>query len=153
MSARRKLRSKKAKRGRMARNKGVRGEQEVVNLAKEYGFPNAARGGPLQAASGSEGDYADVVNVGRLWVESRMRKALNVSGMMAEFLATERSGFVRAMFHRRDRGPWLATLEAAELLKLEAEHGSLMDAVVKLTGELDETQRALESERAHQEIA
>lgn len=118
-SHRRKLRSKNARRGRMARDKGVRGEQEVVNLAKEQGFPSAKRGAPLQAANGSEGDFADVVDIGRLWSEVRLRQALNVSGMMAEILKTERPGYVRVMFHRRNHGAWLATVEATELLKLE----------------------------------
>jgi hypothetical protein len=103
----------------MARDKGVRGEQEIVNLAKEQGFAEAQRGGPLQAASGSEGDFADVVSVGRLWPEVRLRQALNVSGMMAEMLRVERPGYVRVLFHRRNHGEWLATLEASELLKLE----------------------------------
>lgn len=144
MSTRRKLRSKNARRGRMARDKGVRGEQEIVTLAKGHGFPNAQRGGPLQAANGSEGDFADVVDVGRLWVEVRMRQALNVSGMMAELLEVERPGYVRVLFHRRNHGEWLATLEASELLKLErdalevrnavAENGALKRLVVAREG-------------------
>jgi hypothetical protein len=104
--------------GAMQRRKGASGEREVVALAKEAGFTSARRTAQMQAGTGDELD-ADVSGIGRLWVEVKRHARVNVQGCMRELLATERPGFVRALFHRSNNGPWLVTLEASELLKLE----------------------------------
>lgn len=116
---RRKLYTKAAKRGRASRRKGAEGENELVILAREFGFNGARRTAPLQAWDGDD-KYPDVANIGRLWAENKRHRRVNVQACMRELLATERPGYVRVLFHRDNNGPALATLEASELLKLEA---------------------------------
>lgn len=116
---RRKLYTKAAKRGRASRRKGAEGESELVNLARDLGFGSARRTAPLQAWDGDD-EYPDVANIGRLWAENKRHRRVDVNACMREVLAKERPGFIRVLFHRSDGGPALATLEAAELIKLEA---------------------------------
>jgi hypothetical protein len=117
---RRKLYTKAAKTGRRSRRKGAEGENELVNLGKSFGFDSAVRTAPMQAGCGSNGDYPDVANLGRLWAENKRHRRVNVQREMGELLAKERPGYVRVLFHRDNGGPALATLEASELLKMEA---------------------------------
>ena len=117
---RRRLYTKAAKRGRASRRKGAEGECELVNLAQELGFTEARRTAQLQTLDGDD-TYPDVANVGRLWAENKRHRRVNVQAEMRDLLAKERPGYVRVLFHRDDGGPALATLEAAELLKLEAQ--------------------------------
>lgn len=104
--------------GAMSRRKGAVGEREVVALAKQYGFDGARRTAQMQAGTGDELD-ADVSGIGRLWAEVKRHARVNVQGCMRDLLTKERPGFVRCLFHRSNGEPWLVTLEASELLKLE----------------------------------
>lgn len=106
--------------GAKSRRKGKVGEREVVTLAQEHGFSSARRTAPMQASDG-DATYPDVANVGRIWAEVKRHAHVSVQGEMRTLLATERPGFVRVLFHRDNGGPALATLEASELLKLEAQ--------------------------------
>lgn len=104
--------------GRKSRTKGKTGELELVHLAKDMGFPDAERRAPMQCAEGDK-THPDVAALGRIWAEVKRHARVNVQGNMRELLAVERPGWIRVLFHRSDRGPLLATLEASELLKLE----------------------------------
>ena len=106
--------------GAHSRRKGAQGERELVSLAQTHGFNEARRTAPMQAFDGDD-TYPDVANVGRLWAENKRHRRVNVQAEMRDLLAKERPGYVRVLFHRDDGGPALATLEAAELLKLEAQ--------------------------------
>lgn len=106
--------------GAKSRRKGAAGEREFVQLAREAGFYRAERSAPMQAATG-DATHADLDHVGRLWVECKRHRRVNVQRAMRDLLATERPGLTRVLLHRSDDGPALATLEAAELLKLEAQ--------------------------------
>jgi hypothetical protein len=102
----------------MSRRKGKAGELEVVHLAQDAGFAQARRTAQMQAGTGDERD-ADVSGIGRIWAEVKRHARVNVRGCMRTLLQRERPGFVRVLFHRDNGGPWLATLEASELMKLE----------------------------------
>lgn len=106
--------------GARSRRKGARGEREFVALAREAGFYRAERSAPMQAATG-DAHHADLDHVGRLWVECKRHRRVNVQAAMRDLLAVERPGLTRVLLHRSDDGPALATLEAADLLRLEAQ--------------------------------
>lgn len=116
--------------GRKSRTKGKTGELELVHLAKEQGFADAERRAPMQCAMGDD-HHADVAGLGRIFAEVKRHARVNVQGNMAELLSVERPGWIRVLFHRSDRGPMLATLEAAELLKLERDALECRNAVAE----------------------
>ena len=100
-----------------SRRKGADAEREVAALAREYGFPKAERSAPMQAAAGDE-RHPDVANVGRLFVEVKRRGKGSMYALAVE-ATKERPGYIPTLAYREDRGPWLAVVPLAELLKLE----------------------------------
>jgi hypothetical protein len=116
--------------GAKSRRKGKVGEREVANLAKGYGFGEAKRGAPMQAAGGET--LADVCEVGRLWIEAKRYKRTPVNGFARKHLARERPGFISVLSYRDDHQPEpYAVLKLSELLKMEraALHPTLTDVV------------------------
>lgn len=110
--------------GLMSRRKGKCGEREIVVLARVAGFDRAERTAAMQAHRGNESDHADVANIGRLFAEVKRHRRVNVQKAVKELLSHDRPGLIRVVFHRDNGGPWLVTLEAEELLKLERDAGS-----------------------------
>ncbi len=113
-----------------SRNKGAAGEREVVALAVECGFPNARRGAPMQSAGGEA--LADVDGVPGLWAEVKRHHHVQVPRLARELVTVERPGFTPVLFSRDDGGPWLATLDARELLHRHRELLDLRREVARL---------------------
>ncbi len=113
-----------------SRNKGAAGEREVVVLAVEAGFAKARRGAPMQAAAGDA--LPDVDGIPGLWAEAKRHHHVQVPRLARELLAVERPGFTSVLFSRDDGGPWLATLDARELLHRHRELLDLRAEVLRL---------------------
>ena len=93
------------KKRKNSRAKGAVGERE---LAGEFNrlFGTAARRG--QQYSGIEGE--DVVGLDGIHVESKRVENLNVNKAMEQAIRDANGQKVPAVFHRRNRKPWLVTL-------------------------------------------
>jgi hypothetical protein len=122
--------------GRKSRTKGKSGELEVVHLAREYGFPEAKRGAPMQAGY-SDSQFADVIDVGFSFIESKRYKRVPVNKFAREVLIPERPGFVNVLAWRDDGGPWFASVRLEDWLKVTRELLNLRARVAHLSNIVD----------------
>jgi Holliday junction resolvase len=99
--------------GRASRRKGAEGELEVVKLAKAHGFTAArTRSGGGQALS-------DIAGIPGFAVESKRTEVESVRKWF-EQAADNCGNDIPVVAHRKNKTPWLATLELDELLALIA---------------------------------
>ena len=101
--------------GRTSRNKGKVGERELAAALRAEGFESARRG---QQYSGSE-TSADVVGLPGIHIECKRVEKLNIyeAAEQAQRDAGE-SGELPAVFHRRNRKPWLVTMPLSDWMIL-----------------------------------
>lgn len=94
--------------------KGRAGELELVRILNGHGIP-AEPGQPV-----SFGATPDVVGVEGIHVEVKRVEKLNVLEAMNQSITdSEKFGDgIPALFHRRNRSPWLVTMRLEEWLEL-----------------------------------
>ena len=106
--------------GRSQQRKGRTGELELSRLLQEYGY-NVQAGGAQ-----SYGDVPDVSGLPGIHVEVKRVERLNVPEAMAQAVrdAERFQDGAPAVFHRRNREPWLVTMQLPDWLELysTAEH-------------------------------
>lgn len=95
-----------------SKQKGKRGELEVANMLKKYGY-DARRG---QQYSGANGD-ADVVGLPGVHIEVKRVEALNIEKAMEQSKRDAR-GEIPAVFHRKNGKEWKATVRLEDFIKL-----------------------------------
>lgn len=101
--------------GRGCRSKGARGELEVVELLRAHGWPWAHRN--FDSGSAGGGDVAKGPQ--GVAFEIKRTETFAIRSAWAQAVAdAERRGEIPVVLHRWNRGPWLAVLEADELLAL-----------------------------------
>ena len=91
--------------------KGKRGERELSAVLRSMGFTEARRG---QQFCGANGD-ADCVGILGVHIECKRVESLNLNAAM-EQAESDSQGDVPAVFHRRDRKPWLVTMRLEDML-------------------------------------
>lgn len=96
-----------------SRAKGARGERELANILKEYGY-DARRG---QQFSGLNGD-ADVVGLDGIHIECKRVQNLSITKAMEQSERDAREGEVPTVFHRKDRTPWLVTMRLEDWMEM-----------------------------------
>ncbi len=96
-----------------SRAKGARGERELANLLKEYGY-ECRRG---QQYSGSNGD-ADVVGLPGIHIECKRVEKLNIEKAMEQSARDARDGEMPVVMHRKDRHPWLVTMAMGDFMEM-----------------------------------
>lgn len=98
---------------KMSRRKGERGENAVIDLMRAHGFVGArTRSGGGQALS-------DIVGVPGFVFESKWVERESVRAWFDQ--AAEHAGTsTPVVAHKRNHGPWLATLSLDDLLALIA---------------------------------
>lgn len=96
-----------------SRAKGAAGERELANLLKEHGY-TARRG---QQYCGANGD-ADVLGLEGIHIECKRVERLNIDEAMQQAQADAREGEKPAVFHRKNRKPWLVTMAFNDWLSL-----------------------------------
>lgn len=107
--------------GKASREKGKRGERELVNKLKEYGY-KCRRG---QQYSGVNGD-ADVVGLPGIHIECKRVEKLNLYDAIVQSVSDAKDGEVPTVFHRKNNHGWLVTLKIEDFMKIYA--GGIRDA-------------------------
>lgn len=96
-----------------SREKGARGERELSNLLKEYGF-QTRRG---QQYCGANGD-ADVIGLDGIHIECKRVEKLNLYAAIEQAKHDKKEDEKPAVFHRRDRKDWLVTMTFEDWMEL-----------------------------------
>ncbi len=95
-----------------SKDKGKRGELEWASVCREHGFDEARRG---QQYHGLEGE--DVVGLPGIHQEIKRVERLNIHEAM-EQASQDADGGIPIVAHRKNRTPWLVTMEANDWFKL-----------------------------------
>lgn len=100
--------------GRASQRKGRAGELEIVKVLQAHGIPAE----PGQAAS--YGSTPDVIGIPGIHAEIKRVERLNVSEAMAQAVrdGEKFQDGAPALFHRRNRSPWLATMRLEDWILL-----------------------------------
>lgn len=100
--------------GRTAQRKGARGERELSAILQEYGY-EAERGGSM-----TFGAVPDVVGLPGVHVEVKRVERLNVPEAFNQAVrdADKFHDGMPALFHRRNRSPWLVTMALSDWMEL-----------------------------------
>ena len=105
-----------------SRQKGARGERELSNILKEYGY-NTRRGVQY---SGANGD-ADVVGLPCIHIECKRVEKLNIEKAMKQSMDDARQGEVPVVMHRKDRQKWLVTMSLDDWIRFYERWDSFND--------------------------
>ena len=100
--------------GSKSQRKGANGERERAAILKEYGY-DCTRGGSL-----SFGEVPDIIGLPGVHIEVKRVEKLNVCEAMEQSIRdSERmQDGIPALFHRRNRKPWLVTMRLVDWLKI-----------------------------------
>ena len=99
---------------RSQQRKGAEGERELAARLREYGY-EIERGGSL-----SFGEVPDLVGLPGVHIECKRVERLNVPEAMQQAVKDSlrfRDG-MPALFHRRNRQPWLVTIRLEDFMEL-----------------------------------
>lgn len=96
-----------------SREKGKRGELELSNFLKLYGY-ETRRG---QQYSGANGD-ADVVGLPGIHIECKRNERLNIYDATEQARLDAKDENLPTVFHRKNNKPWLVTMELQNWMKL-----------------------------------
>ena len=97
-----------------SRQKGARGERELRDKFREYGFVDARRG---QQYCGANGD-ADVVGLPGIHVECKRVERLNIEQALAQSQEDAVESEVPAVFHRKNGGKWMVTMDLDDWMNM-----------------------------------
>lgn len=100
--------------GKTSQVKGRAGEQELARLLRSHGY-EIERGGCL-----SFGERPDLMGLPGIHVEVKRTERLNLDAAMAQSVrdAARFGDGAPAVFHRRNRQPWMVTMRLDDWLRL-----------------------------------
>lgn len=100
--------------GKSSQRKGAAGERELAALLSAAGY-ECQRGGSL-----SFGEIPDVLGLPGIHIECKRVEKLNVGEAMEQAIrdSDRMLDGMPALFHRRNRKPWLVTMRLEDWLKL-----------------------------------
>ena len=101
--------------GKASREKGKRGEREACDVLRPI-FPEVRRRA-MQARSGAS-DGADLENTGRYHVEVGVGKSISAHAKWSQAYEDSALLHTSIALTRKDRGPWLVTMEAGAWVEL-----------------------------------
>ncbi|MBQ8994531.1 MAG: hypothetical protein IJ091_01825 [Oscillospiraceae bacterium] len=96
-----------------SREKGARGERELAEKLRQYGYGDARRG---QQFRGGE-ESPDVLGLPGIHIECKRVEKLNIYDAMDQ---AKRDAVISipAVFHRRNNRKWLVTMELEDFMAL-----------------------------------
>lgn len=104
--------------GKGQQRKGADGERELAEILEGYGYP-CRRGGSL-----TFGDAPDIDGLPGIHVEVKRVEHLNIGRAMEQARNdASRFGGLPAVFHRKNRGQWLVTMDLSDWMELYREAG------------------------------
>ena len=104
--------------GKLSREKGKRGERELVGKLREHGFADAHRS---QQFSGKGESAADVIALPAIHIECKRVERLNISDAMAQAKRDAKNGDKPAVFHRKNGEGWLVTMQMDDWIEIYRE--------------------------------
>lgn len=97
-----------------SKQKGKKGELELVNVLKKHGYINAKRSVQYCGANGD----ADIQALEGIHIECKRVERLNIDEAMAQAVADAREDEKPAVFHRKNRKGWLVTMTIEDWLEM-----------------------------------
>ena len=98
-----------------SKKKGSRNELNLANILKAHGY-NTRR---TAQYNGKELDSkADIVGLDGIHVECKAVERLNIHDAIAQAIRDNKSDDLPAVFHKKNRQPWLVTMTLEDWLKL-----------------------------------
>lgn len=101
-----------------SKKKGAKGERELANKLKEYGY-ETRRG---QQYNGLEGE--DVIGLDYIHIECKRVEKLNIENAILQAKQDRKEGQFPTVFHRKNRSNWLVTMELQDWINLYNEYYS-----------------------------
>lgn len=100
--------------GKSSQRKGASGERELAGVLRDYGY-TVERGGSL-----SFGEVPDLVGLPGVHIECKRVERLNVPEAMQQAVKDSEKFHdgIPALFHRRNRQPWLVTVRLEDFMSL-----------------------------------
>lgn len=99
-----------------SRAKGARGERELANKLKDYGY-EARRG---QQFCGANGDH-DVVGLPKIAIECKRVEALNIDKAYEQSVSDAKEGEIPVVMHRKNGTGWKVTLSLDHFIEMYRE--------------------------------
>lgn len=96
-----------------SRTKGKRGELELAKALRLYGY-DARRGQQYNGGA----DSPDVIGLPGVHIEVKRVERLNLTEAYAQAFRDAAPGEISAVFHRKNREPWMVTVTLEDFLKL-----------------------------------
>lgn len=98
-----------------SKQKGKRGELELANELKRHSYDvhrSVQYNGRIQ-----EGD-PDLVGLPGIHIECKRVERLNIQDAMDQAVRDYKDGEIPAVFHRRNRGQWMVTMQLEDWIQL-----------------------------------
>ena len=102
-----------------SKQKGKRGELELVRKLKEYGFSTRRS---VQYNGKAEDGQADLVGLPNIHIESKRVERLNLYDAMAQAIHDAKDGELPTVFHRKNHSEWLVTMRLDDWMDLYKEY-------------------------------
>ena len=103
-----------------SKRKGSRGEVELAEILRSYGFTDAHRSQQFKGSA----DSPDVVGLPGIHCEVKRVEKLNIDNAMDQAIRDCEGKAMPAVFHRRNRKPWKVTMLLEDFMRIYGgEHG------------------------------
>ena len=96
-----------------SKRKGCRGEVELAHVLQEYGY-DTHRGQQFQGGI----DSPDVKGLPGIHIECKRVENLNIHKAYAQAERDAAGQAIPAVFHRRNREPWMVTLKLDDFMEI-----------------------------------
>ena len=100
-----------------SKQKGKRGELELVSKLREYGFNNAKRSVQYCGANG-DADIVDALE--GIHIECKRVERLNITDAMAQAVRDAKDE-IPTVFHRKNNEEWLVTMRLSDWIEMYKE--------------------------------
>ena len=101
-----------------SKQKGKRGELELVRKLKEYGFGTRRS---VQYNGKADDGQADLVGLDGIHIESKRVERLNIYDAIAQAKHDAKADELPTVFHRKNNAKWLVTMELNSWMELYRE--------------------------------